>query len=139
MMVLGLLMALMAYGLFSSLMVKLPYHHDVTLPSFASQDMQRNFYDAGGDPLPLAFLAYFSFLFLVPRWWVQADPLRSTRLSLWSTAVCVFWSAALNLFWPFPQPWGMMLAATISIAVQLSSVWLTPQQRMGRRAVERAA
>jgi hypothetical protein len=120
-------------------MVKLPYHRDVTLPSFASREMQTNFYGSDGGPLLLAFLAYFSFLFLVPRWWYQADPMRSTRLSLWSTAVCVFWAAALNLFWPFPQPWGMMLAATISIAVQLSSVWVAPPKRGVRRAIERAA
>ena len=139
MMVVGLLLALVAYGLFDALMVKLPYHQDVTLPSFASREMQTNFYGSDGGPLLLAFLAYFSFLFLVPRWWYQADPMRSSRLSLWSTAVCVFWAAALNLFWPFPQPWGMMLAATISIAVQLSSVWVAPPKRRARGAIERAA
>jgi hypothetical protein len=35
----------------------------------------------------------------------------------------------LHQFRPFPQPWGVMLALTISIAVQFSSRWIVPEQR----------
>ncbi|MBI2823054.1 MAG: serine/threonine protein kinase [Planctomycetia bacterium] len=92
-------------------------------------------HDAEGQPQILGYLAYFGFLFLLVRWWRQADPLRSSRLSLWSAIVCVFWAGVLNAFWQFPQPWGMMAAATISIAVQLSSPWLDPQHRLARAPV----
>ena len=73
-----------------------------------------------------AFLAYFGFLFVLLRWWRQADPVRSARLSLWATACTVLVAWVLNLFWPFPQPWGIMVAATMSIAVQLASPWVGP-------------
>jgi hypothetical protein len=83
-----------------------------------------------GRPELFGYLAYFGFLFFVIRWWKQADPLRSSRLSVWATVVCVVWAAILNAFWSFPQPWGMMAAGTISVAVQLASPWITPRQRV---------
>ena len=77
-------------------------------------------------------MAYFGFLFFIPRWWRQADPLRRTRLSIWSTVVIVFWAGLANMLFLFPQPWGFMLVATISIAVQMASVWI------GRDGIGRA-
>jgi hypothetical protein len=41
-------------------------------------------------------------------------------------ATCA-WALVVYLIAPFPQPWGLMLAATISIAVQLASPW-SPRQ-----------
>ena len=78
------------------------------------------------------YVAYFTFLMPVLRWWRQADPLRSSRFSLWSTAVCIGWAALFSLAWPFPPPWGMMTAATIAVSVQLAAPWLDPQQRFRR-------
>jgi hypothetical protein len=72
------------------------------------------------------YLGYFGFLFPALRWWKLADPLRYTRFSLVSTCVCVFWAWLLNVLWPFPQPWGLMLAAIVAISVQLSSPWVDP-------------
>jgi hypothetical protein len=96
-------------------------------------------YNEEGRPEVMGYLAYFGFLFLLVRWWRQADPLRGSRLSLWSLLVCVFWSGALNVFWQFPQPWGMMMAGTISLAVQLASPWIDPQYRVARAASAPAA
>ena len=76
-----------------------------------------------------AFLVYFAGMFVATRWWLQSDPLRATRLSVFSTAICVLWAWILHLIWPFPQPWGLMLAATISIAVQLASPWMPTSER----------
>jgi hypothetical protein len=42
----------------------------------------------------------------------------------------------LHQFWFFPQPWGVMLAVTISIAVQLSSRWVSPQERNVKHVTE---
>jgi hypothetical protein len=81
-----------------------------------------------------AYLAYFGFLFLLVRWWRGADPLRSTRLSLLGTSSALFVAWLLNFVWPFPQPWGLMATATISIAVQLASPWVPPKKPAFRTA-----
>ena len=53
-------------------------------------------------------------------WRKQADPLRASRLSLGAVIVCVFWAGLLCVIpnFSFPQPWGMMIAGTISLAGQ---------------------
>ncbi len=88
------------------------------------------FYDAkDGSPLIYAYLAYFGALFAVVRWWKQADPLRRTRLSVWSTGVCVFAAWLVDCLWHFPQPWGLMVAAIVSISVQLVSPHVSSHTR----------
>jgi hypothetical protein len=77
------------------------------------------------------YLLAFGTLFVLLRWWRQADPLRFTRMSLWSLFVCGFVALAAGWFGGFPQPWLMMAACGISIAVQLASPWLRPGQRRG--------
>src|SRR5262249_16332406 len=59
--------------------------------SLLIRNIGENFYDAKGHPLLFAYLAYFGALYFVIAWWRQADPLRYARLSVWTTAVCVFW------------------------------------------------
>jgi hypothetical protein len=76
-----------------------------------------------------AYLIYFAGLFAILRWWTQTDPLRRTRLSLTATAVCVLWAWIMHMFCQFPQPWGFMLAVTISVATQLSAPWVNPKQK----------
>jgi len=93
-----------------------------------------DFYNADGSPRLLAYMPYFGFLFPVLRWWRQTNPLRSTRLSLWSTVLCVAWAMILSVPWPFPQPWGLAVAATVSIAVQLASPWIDPRTVARRTA-----
>src|SRR5262249_34687935 len=92
---------------------------------------QNRFHDAkDGSPLALAYLAYFGALFALVSWWNQANPLRSTRLSVWSIMTCVFWAWVINMVWPFPQPWGMMVAAIVSTSVQLVSPLVPEDERM---------
>ena len=76
-----------------------------------------------------AFLIYFGGMFGIAKWWLQADPLRASRVSLWATAGCIFWAWLIHVFWAFPQPWGFMFAATVSIAVQLAAPWVRPAER----------
>jgi hypothetical protein len=102
--------------------------------SLLIRDIGENFYDAKGHPLLYAYLAYFGALYFVVAWWRQADPLRYARLSVWTTAVCVFWAWMINYLWPFPQPWGLMVAAIVSISVQLASPAVPHYQRIGRPA-----
>ncbi|MEX2308325.1 MAG: serine/threonine-protein kinase [Pirellulales bacterium] len=85
--------------------------------------------DGGANPSPAVYLAYFAFMFLVPRWWRQTEYTRSARLSLWWVIVCVGWAWLLHIFWWFPQPTGMLAAAIIAIATQLASPWMPPSRR----------
>ena len=75
------------------------------------------------------FVAYFACLFVLMRWWHQAEYTRHRRLSLWSVAICMFWAYCLHVFWWYPQPAGMMVAGIIAIATQLASPWMPPSQR----------
>jgi hypothetical protein len=127
MLVIGLALGATFFALTQWLMVSILY--DGRGWTFGGPGRNGLFYGADGSPESIAFFTYFGFLFVLLRWWRLADPLRSTRLSIWHTAVAVFWAAVLSAFWPFPQPWGLMLAATIAIAVQLSAPWLTPAER----------
>jgi hypothetical protein len=81
------------------------------------------------NPSLAVYVAYFGFLFLLPRWWRQAEFTRSTRISVWWIIVSVFWAWVLHLFWWFPQPTGMMAAGVIATATQLSSPWMPPSRR----------
>jgi hypothetical protein len=126
MMVVGLGLGVVAFGVAGGLLAGLPHGSGfIDSPNYR---MPSSFYDAGR-PLALAYMAVFGTLFLLVRWWRQADPLRRSRLSLWSAAV----SAAVALFvavvWHFPQAWLVMTAASMSVSIQLSSPWIPLHKR----------
>ncbi|HEY3394259.1 MAG TPA: serine/threonine-protein kinase, partial [Lacipirellulaceae bacterium] len=83
----------------------------------------------GFAPTLAMYMSFFAFLFLVPRWWRQAEYTREKRISFWWVAVCVFWAWVVHLFWWFPQPTGMMVAGVIATATQLASPWMPPSRR----------
>jgi hypothetical protein len=130
--VIGLAVGAVSYGFSDLLMVRLPNGVDWDL----NRPVRNlgSLYDSQGAPLLMTFMTYFGFLYLVPRWWRQTDPLRRVRLSLFFAAVVAFWAWVLHQFWWFPQPWGVMLAVTISVAVQFSSRWITPKDRTTKPA-----
>jgi hypothetical protein len=132
MLVAGLLFGAFAFGSTQYLTVE-PQEFDSMNFHTVSATQMPSMYAADGSPLLPGYLAYFAGLLVILRWWKQADPLRKTRLSLWATAMCVLWAWIVNMFWPFPQPWGFMLAATMSVAVQLSAPWIGPKERMELR------
>jgi hypothetical protein len=128
-MVLGLGLGAAAWGLKDFLLV--PLNSDWQLPPTVTEDyVSSRFYDADGSPSLVAHMAYFAFLMLLVGWWKQADPGRSARLRIWPVAVAIFWAWQLYVFWPFPQPWGMMVAASMSIAVQLAASWEKGKRRV---------
>ena len=71
------------------LMVSLP--PAAGYPQAARLRLPPSFYAVDGRPLLMAYVACFGTLFLLIRWWRQADPLRSTRLSLWTTDRSASW------------------------------------------------
>lgn len=126
MLVAGLAVGAAAFGAAEALKVEFGDSPDLHIEKtgLASQ-----FYDPKGSPLVFAYLAYFGALFAGVRWWKQADPLRRTRLSVWSTGMCVLAGWIVDCIWRFPQPWGLMVAAIISISVQLVSPYASQQDR----------
>ncbi len=135
MLILGLAVGSLAYGMYGHLMVSLPNEVDWSSTRPFRGDSDPMYYMSGA-PRLMAFLAYFGFLFLVPRWWRQADPLRTTRLGVFTTAGMVLWAWILHQFWFFPQPWGVISAAIISVAVQLSSRWSPPGKQFAAATYE---
>jgi hypothetical protein len=85
--------------------------------------------EIGANPAAAAYVAYFAFLFVLPRWWRQTEYTRTTRMSLWLVFSCVFIAWIVQLFWWFPQPLGMAVAGVIALATQLASPWMPPSQR----------
>jgi serine/threonine protein kinase len=79
-----------------------------------------------------AFMAYFGGLFAVMRWWRQVDPVRASRVSIWSTCLVVLVALLVHTVFAFSQPWGLMIAAVTSISVQLSSQWIRPLENAKR-------
>jgi hypothetical protein len=89
-------------------------------------------YSASGMPQLPAFMAYFGALFFTIGWWKQSDQLRGSRLKIAPILLTVLAAWIWQLVWPFPQPWGFMLVAAISIVTQLSAPWMPPAERVPR-------
>lgn len=141
-MTMGLFVGLFAWSTAQLLMVNVPPVEPNSLSPIKNGEFSLSgFYDTVGQPTLRLYVAYFGLLFLIVRWWRQADPLRTSRLSIWFALVCVFWAGMLSLVPPFkdfPPSWGMILAANTSIAVQLGSPWLDPRRRTTRPAAAAA-
>jgi hypothetical protein len=127
-MVVGLGIGATMFAAAEFLMVKLPaaVTYSQFQPGFRAPS---SFYDSYGQPLMMAYMACFGTLFLVLRWWLQADPLRRTRLSVFSVLLSILVAAIIAELWQFPQPWLPMVAGAMSVAVQLASPW----ERANRR------
>lgn len=85
---------------------------------------------ADGSPRLPMYLAYFGAMFLTIGWWKQTDPLRHSRFRIWPVLSTLIVAWCWNLLWAFPQPWGFLLPAAISIAVQLSAPWISSRERL---------
>jgi hypothetical protein len=132
-MIVGLLLGVAAFVAAQSLLVQFTQHP--SFPKAAAYALPRSFYGAGNQPLAMAFLACFDTLFFLVRWWLQTDPLRPTRVSLWALACTIVAAGIVAEAWHFPQPWLPMVAGTISVAVQLASPWIAHKERFRRKAV----
>ena len=98
---------------------------DLGLPYADSFSLPNTLYD-GEIPRASAWMAHFAALFAALRWWKPLDPLRRTRLSLWSVAVAVVAEWLLHQVLPIPQPAGMLMAGGIAITIQMSAPWTSP-------------
>jgi hypothetical protein len=138
-MLLGALLGLVAWGIADALMLKTagwPEPIDVGRGLVSHEMLGWTKGETGANPPAAVYVAYFAFLFVLPRWWRQTEYTRATRMSLWCVIACVFAAWLLHIFWWFPQPQGMITAAVIALATQLASPWMPPSQR---RAITESA
>lgn len=131
MLIAGLLLGLIAFSLANFLGVRPT--DDLLVRSAPHLGVSMNLVDPNGSLKLPGYLVYFALVFVILRWWSQADPLRVKRLSLWCAGVCALWAWLWHLVWPFPQPWGFLLAAAMSIAIQLSAPWVSTRERTALR------
>ena len=136
MLVAGLVIGATAFGVSQLLAVNLVNQDHLTVSNEISRQLQDKLYASDGSPSLAAYLVYFGGLFVILRWWTQIDPLRRRRLSIWATTICVLWAWIMHTFCPFLQPWGFVVAATISVSVQLAAPWVS---RKERQAIGQAA
>jgi hypothetical protein len=85
---------------------------------------------ASQGPTLAGYVAFFASLFVLRRWWWQADAFRPNKFRIRSW----IWSGAVAFFVPalfaFPQGWGVAWALAISAAVQLSAPWIPAKDRL---------
>ena len=135
MMVTGLAVGVAAFAAAAMLMIRLTTDRMFNVLELPRDVIPTAMFAADGTPGVTAFLAFFATLFVALRWWRQVDPLRKTRFSLFATIVCVF----IAMLIPWQIPWGFLLAATISVSIQLSAPWMKSADRNRLRHEARAA
>ena len=122
-----------AYSAHQYLLLPLDTGLDREISAF---ELPQALYRADGLPRASALMAHFALLFAIVRWWKPVDPLRRTRLSLWNVAVVVVTAWAVHQLIPIPQPYGMMMAGGMAIAVQMSAPWIDPRSIKKPKQVE---
>ena len=98
-----------------------------------SRDLPAALHYQNGLPTILGYVVYFAALFSVCRWWKISDPTRKARFSIVATALCLFTGIIIQAFCPLPQ--GFLVAMITAAAVQLSSPWLTSDEREEARVL----
>jgi serine/threonine protein kinase len=97
-------------------------------------DLPQALYREDGTIRASGMMAHFALLFGGIRWWKSVDPLRRTRLSLWSVAVVCVAAWGVQQVLPVPQPAGLLVAGGLAIATQMSAPWINP--RMYQAAIK---
>ncbi len=127
MVTLGVVTGLVAY--LASQFLHLPWFPSTASEEFRLSPFPPETFLEGGGPGILGNVLFFGGLFLVLRWWRQADPVRRTRLSVWSVGLCLVWATLVGQFVHFPLPWSCIVAVMISVATQFAAPWLSSDQR----------
>jgi hypothetical protein len=74
-------------------------------------------------PNLLGYMTYFGILFGLNGWWKMTARGRGSRFRLSPVFKSGLVALALGLLWPFPQPWGVMIAVLVAMVTQLVSPW----------------
>ncbi len=105
-------------------------HLDLTNPlgSLGESSTTDSLANYQGTPL-MKHLLIFTLLFALLRWWKQADPVRKTRLSIWSVGSGLIWVVILSYALGTNPFWYAIIALAISSSTQLGAPWLSPSTR----------
>lgn len=128
---LGVAVGAAAYWTNQALMVDFPqYHHDAhntfrTLRIFGPHPLR----DLATQPTFGTYVLFFGTLFSLRRWWWHADSFRAKRLRIGTLMLTTVVAGLASTVWAFPMLWAMTWAAAISSVVQVSSVWVPPEER----------
>lgn len=137
----GALVGMAAAGVGQVLMLEIPVSQQIAVDpwdTLAGEMLRVGSYDS---PTAKAFrsgavtvnlsaaTAYFAFVFVILRWWRQAEFIRPDRVSVWSIVACSGAAFLMTFIWWFPQPAGAVLAGMIAFTTQLSSPWMPPSKR----------
>jgi len=114
---------LAAFALNEFLMLPL----QVTGSELLGNDLPQALYHSDRTVRPAGMMAHFAVLFGAIRWWKPVDPLRRTRLSLWSVAVVCVAAWGVHQVLPMPQPAGLLTAGGLAIATQMAAPWINPR------------
>ncbi len=86
-------------------------------------------FQISGIPVIPAYLLFFIVLFGALRWWYQVDPLRKTRLSLWTVGLCFVWAVVFSHVLGRSSITHGLFAVVVSTSLQLSAPWIGEGQR----------
>ena len=91
-----------------------------------------------GHPTPLLYAAYFALVSLVTGSTALAARDRKRRFRVLPVVKAGVLAALLGLVLPFPQPWGLTIAAVTAAVVQAVSPWSAPAANYARYAAKAA-
>ncbi|MEO1529264.1 MAG: serine/threonine-protein kinase [Planctomycetota bacterium] len=131
----GAAVGLAAYGLNQFLMLPLSVGESMIYDG----DLPQALYREDGTIRPAGMMAHFALLLGAVRWWKPVDPLRRTRLSLWSVAVVCVAAWGVQHILPMPQPTGILVAGALAVATQMSAPWINPRQLRSRAIAQNAS
>ncbi len=98
----------------------------------------KGFYDPQGIPTLAGHMAYFGLLFWIVRWWRQSDILRKKKFSYWIICWSMIAAGLVQLLFYFPSPWTYWFAGITSLAVQVASPWIDPNNPTYHRRMQDA-
>ena len=98
----------------------------------------KGFYDPQGIPTLAGHMAHFGLLFWIVRWWRQSDILRKKKFSYWIICWSMIAAGLVQLLFYFPSPWTYWFAGITSLAVQVASPWIDPNNPTYHRRMQDA-
>jgi len=100
----------------------------LSLQSSAPTNQHSNFQISGVPVIP-AYLIFYAVLFGSLRWWHQVDPVRKSRLSLWTVGLCFVWAVIFShVLGQSPIAHGLF-AIVVSTSLQLAAPWMGDGER----------
>ena len=102
---------------------------ETELAGLLSGPLEATLFDSANELTMPGFMLMFGFLFLMLRWWRQADPLRHTRFSIFSIGICAAVAILVGAALEFPQVEACLIAVSTAVAIQLSAPWVNREQR----------